>query len=241
MGRKKVRVVCRICERSHSPRRDYIEVEGWSMTPLCPGCAEDMYQRNEQARNEVDEDGHFRLTCFKCFSVKRDDEFGIVKGKRSCCLVCNRQRRRITDSLRRRPVWEFIKSFKDGTPCHDCGLDWPYYVLEFDHREPEKKSFTVSAMVNSHWREKDWGGISDEIAKCDVVCRNCHVIRSHGRGNRGQRRTYDPSDEDIDFDSGLSAPTSSVRPSVEIEIAPKADPKSEFDDTGQQMLFGFLD
>jgi len=151
--------------------------------------------------------------------MKRDDHFYAPTGKdsnrkerKAICLACSRQRHRMIDAVRRKPVWEFIKSHKDGKSCHDCGIDWPYYVLEFDHRDPTEKSFTVSVMINSHWREEKWPIIAEEIGKCDLVCRNCHVIRGHGRGNRGAKRKYHPSDEDIEVCSGLSANTSPVAP-----------------------------
>ena len=61
--------------------------------------------------------------------------------------------------------------------CMDCGLvitEHNLYKFDFDHREPKLKRFQLS----------NPGGYStetvlDEIAKCDVVCRNCHSDRTH--------------------------------------------------------------
>jgi hypothetical protein len=222
----KQRIICRVCDRSYVHRKDYRHIEGVP-DPLCIPCSDRMKVGNKELRASPDEDGHYRQQCFRCFKVKRDDEYlpprarpngrGFVDD-RAVCLACARQRRRITDARRRRPAWEFIKSYKDGKPCLDCKIEWPYYVLEFDHREPENKSYTISNMASTHWREKDWPEISEEIAKCDLVCRNCHVIRSHGRGNRGAKRIYHPSDEDITVCSGMSAETSPVAPSEAIVL-----------------------
>src|SRR5205085_5907081 len=52
-------------------------------------------------------------------------------------------------------------------PCVDCGESDPL-VLEFDHRG--EKLFTIARAL----RDKDWGAILPEIAKCDVRCANCH-------------------------------------------------------------------
>lgn len=60
-------------------------------------------------------------------------------------------------------------------PCMDCGESYPYYVMDFDHRDPSTKEYTIANMVNCGNIEK----VKAEIAKCDVVCSNCHRIRTH--------------------------------------------------------------
>lgn len=55
--------------------------------------------------------------------------------------------------------------------CADCGLDDPI-VLEFDHLAD--KSFTISRQLG----KVSWQRILDEIAKCEVVCCNCHRRRT---------------------------------------------------------------
>jgi hypothetical protein len=68
---------------------------------------------------------------------------------------------------------ELVKEVK-SIPCMDCGVKYPYYIMDLDHRED--KSFDIS----SH-RSKGRLQILAEIAKCDVVCANCHRIRTHDR------------------------------------------------------------
>jgi hypothetical protein len=63
-------------------------------------------------------------------------------------------------------------------PCADCGGTFPYYVMDFDHREDEIKLFEVSTGMQSRTRSV----VLTEIAKCDVICANCHRIRSAVRG-----------------------------------------------------------
>jgi hypothetical protein len=50
--------------------------------------------------------------------------------------------------------------------------------MEFDHRDPREKIDSVSKLVG-HGAHKD--KILREIAKCDLVCANCHRIRSLAR------------------------------------------------------------
>lgn len=74
---------------------------------------------------------------------------------------------------RRRAIIEEAKS----SPCLDCGIKYPPYVMDFDHRPSETKSFTISENILS----KSDDLLILEIQKCDVVCANCHRIRTHNR------------------------------------------------------------
>ena len=67
-----------------------------------------------------------------------------------------------------------IGFFKDH-PCCDCGESDPI-VLEFDH------IFGKSFNIGSALRYRNWQSILDEIAKCEVVCANCHRRRTARRG-----------------------------------------------------------
>jgi hypothetical protein len=56
----------------------------------------------------------------------------------------------------------------------DCGIR-DFAVLEFDHRDPRDKRADISALIG---RAVSWSFVSNEIAKCDVVCANCHRKRT---------------------------------------------------------------
>jgi len=71
-----------------------------------------------------------------------------------------------------------IRQAKD-VPCADCSQRYPHYVMDFDHRTGEKKFFNIS--VAGGQTRLSWERIAEEIAKCDVVCANCHRIRTHER------------------------------------------------------------
>ena len=53
--------------------------------------------------------------------------------------------------------------------CRKCG-DKRFYVLDFHHRNPEEKAGVIAHMIKSA-SEK---GLIAELAKCDVLCANCH-------------------------------------------------------------------
>lgn len=65
----------------------------------------------------------------------------------------------------------------------DCGLHPEYsQVLEFDHRPDEDKKFNISdGMVVGTMED-----LISEIAKCDIVCANCHRIRTVIKSQFGQ-------------------------------------------------------
>lgn len=60
-------------------------------------------------------------------------------------------------------------------PCLDCGVQYPPYVMQFDHVRGEKK-FNIGDAVN---RPLSRARIAEEIEKCEIVCANCHMIRTH--------------------------------------------------------------
>ncbi len=68
-----------------------------------------------------------------------------------------------------------VYRYKESVPCADCGNFFPHYVMDFDHVRGEKE-FNISSLISSRGtRKRIW----DEIAKCDVVCANCHRIRTY--------------------------------------------------------------
>jgi hypothetical protein len=73
---------------------------------------------------------------------------------------------------------DFIDSFKD-VPCKDCGIKYPPYVMEFDHLPGTEKKFEIAKLANRRAAKQ---AILDEIAKCEVVCSNCHRQRTFSRG-----------------------------------------------------------
>lgn len=61
-------------------------------------------------------------------------------------------------------------------PCADCGVEYPTYVMQFDHTGDEKTA-NIGDMVG----RAGVAALLAEIGRCDVVCANCHAIRTHDR------------------------------------------------------------
>lgn len=76
----------------------------------------------------------------------------------------------------RKQIIELVHKRK-AIPCTDCGKQYPYYVMDFDHVDPNTKVANIGQL--SKWRSIE--SISKEMDKCEVVCANCHRERTHGR------------------------------------------------------------
>ncbi len=66
-----------------------------------------------------------------------------------------------------------IESLKN-VPCSDCGIVYPTCVMDFDHKDRSEKINSVSHMLRD-----PLDCIMKEISKCDIVCANCHRIRTY--------------------------------------------------------------
>lgn len=76
----------------------------------------------------------------------------------------------------KRLVRDKVRAAKE-VPCTDCGVQYPWYVMDFDHKPEFEKSFEM----NQAFQTRGWSKIQAEIAKCDVVCSNCHRERTYTR------------------------------------------------------------
>ena len=65
---------------------------------------------------------------------------------------------------------KWFDEYKSQLRCERC-LETHPACLEFHHREPKKKEIVVSKALDWGWSIER---ILTEIAKCDVVCANCH-------------------------------------------------------------------
>ena len=90
---------------------------------------------------------------------------------------------------RRTTIRTYIQEYKQSKPCHDCKENYPYYMMDFDHLGD--KDFNISNFQN--YTEKI-EIIKKEIEKCDVVCANCHRIRTYSRSVKSGESIMDISE-----------------------------------------------
>lgn len=142
-------------------------------------------------------------TCSRCEKSKPLSAFNKKNnGKDSQCRMCraaywtqwyakpSNRREHIRQSkkhaaIRQRIVLAKMRDLKGG-PCTDCGGTFPPWVMQFDHLPHRgKKRANVSKLSAQGYSEKI---VLAEIAKCELVCANCHADRTYHRNIRGSQR-----------------------------------------------------
>lgn len=141
--------------------------------------------------------------CTFCKKEKAIDEFNKNKikkdGHNNFCRECGKEKskkyynsnlnhhRKITNarSLKRKQEnREFILKLLSTSKCSDCDIT-DIRVLEFDHLPEFKKKNDVSYLVSNG---ASINTIKEEISKCEIVCANCHKIRTISRSKNHYRR-----------------------------------------------------
>lgn len=126
--------------------------------------------------------------CIKCEALKKLDEFHKRgKGVQPYCKECrkrldaeywqlNKERLTVKKNIYRKASASFYEDMKK-TPCTDCGNEFHHAAMQWDHIGTDK-AYNLS-------RLKGWGvqAILKEIEKCELVCSNCHAIRTYNRSH----------------------------------------------------------
>ncbi len=86
-------------------------------------------------------------------------------------------------------TWELVSSAK-AAPCADCSIQYASHVMQFDHVRGVKL-FNVS----KSWRSKSFDSVKAEIAKCEIVCANCHADRTFRRCEKKFQKNDFPAEK----------------------------------------------
>jgi hypothetical protein len=134
------------------------------------------------------------ILCGGCRTRRPPSEFYVARalrvlasgerltGSTSRCRICAN----MYQQRRKAPAYAIMDAAK-ASGCVDCGhvdTDHPE-VFDFDHVIGEKVANIAALPVAA-----DLGALRAELAKCEVVCANCHRIRTRQRGpvTRGRDR-----------------------------------------------------
>ena len=121
------------------------------------------------------------LKPFESYNKKSSNKDGLERY----CKPCHKKRNKkhyVADSVpykerakhRRKKVSEWWSEYKSNLKCEVCEESRPW-CLDFHHLDPSAKEGTLSQIVNS----KSKASLELELAKCIVVCRNCHADIHH--------------------------------------------------------------
>ena len=139
----------------------------------------------------------FMKRCKDCGAEKPLDQFYTYKHSdkvthyarcKTCHGLWKRSRVTVTDRRKHRQNHRAnaiarLNELK-ARPCKDCKRSYPPYVMDFDHLGDDK--FTNLAKMVGRY---SWAKILEEVEKCELVCSNCHRIRTWNRKNERQEHS----------------------------------------------------
>ena len=112
--------------------------------------------------------------CITCKERKPLDMYskrtGSKDGKQSFCRGCA--------NAERKALYKKVGLMKLEAGCAHCGYNAHPQALHYDHLDPSTKKAGISTLVG---KVRTWSTIEKEMAKCQVLCSNCHAVKTHPR------------------------------------------------------------
>jgi 5-methylcytosine-specific restriction endonuclease McrA len=106
------------------------------------------------------------MNCPKCQ--------GIIEGTNPYCKPCMRAYNKERNQAKR----AYLNEVKLESGCVACGYNAHPAALEFDHLDPTTKLFHVGSRFSS----VSFSKLKEEVSKCQVLCSNCHRIKTFDTG-----------------------------------------------------------
>lgn len=143
-------------------------------TKLCKKCQKELSIHHFSKFAKYDD--RRRGTCNICvYQTKKSERTDpLVKAQRAKQSAQTRDRNR-----------KYIYDFLSQNVCADCGIS-NMIVLEFDHVRGKTRQISNALHLSLV-------KLQEEIDKCDIVCRNCHCIRTYERMDKCNRLEYSKS------------------------------------------------
>ncbi len=117
------------------------------------------------------------IVCRICSENKPAEDYRFINGYSrnafyhlTICKVCQNKKKR----GKRQDMYRWADSIKEELGCKECSNDNPV-VLEFDHVDPNDKKMGISNMIADCYSRNV---IRLEMMKCQIMCANCHRIRT---------------------------------------------------------------
>ena len=152
---------------------------GFGYEAYCRTCK--TYKPVEDMTKNRNLPGGITTSCKPCSAARTKKYYTDNREKRAAQLKKSTKARRDARS-------EWLRDLKGLTPCVDCGKTYHYCQMDLDHRPGEEKHAVLQARPQmgfwNFFRERSLADVEAEIAKCDVVCSNCHRMRTFTRRHR---------------------------------------------------------
>lgn len=111
----------------------------------------------------------YQAQCKECRRAQDKEQYETNPRRREQKLASIRKHKR---DLR-----EWYNTLKQGKPCADCGQTFHFAAMQWDHMPGQTKEGAIANMAARTSKQK----VLDEIAKCELVCANCHAVRTYER------------------------------------------------------------
>ena len=100
----------------------------------------------------------------------------------------NRKKHKNMVARRRKDLRAWVHELKISLSCNRCP-EGDVFCLDFHHRRKDKE-LSIAKTVTQGWSKKR---ILEEIAKCEILCSNCHrKEHSAGWSRLAARRAHNP-------------------------------------------------
>ncbi len=86
---------------------------------------------------------------------------------------CNSHYNRVCRIARKKKLTEQF-----GNICADCLQTFPPVIFDFDNINPDRKHTSITILLTKNASD---GEIQEELKYCEMVCANCHRLRTHAR------------------------------------------------------------
>lgn len=120
--------------------------------------------------------------CRTCRLEKPEADFfyrgGGRKGLQADCIDCSRKRAREY----RQSTRDKVGQYKMSKGCECCGFKAEHPCqLDLDHIDPKTKTYKgAHKAYDAGW---SWKRVERELSLCQVLCKNCHSLRTHKEGH----------------------------------------------------------
>ena len=82
----------------------------------------------------------------------------------------------LKNKTRSKKILAWLADYKVSSGCVKCGYNEHHCALDFHHNDETTKSFALSAAQRKLY---GMAKVKTEVAKCSVLCANCHRIHHH--------------------------------------------------------------
>ena len=118
-------------------------------------------------------------SCTKCNELKSFDGFTIRRTRKGMiarhtwCKDCHNAYKRQNVLKKTYELKKYVSDLLLNSKCEICNIS-DFYALEFNHKIPSDKSFEIAQAISGNRIQVSLEQLKSEIAKCEIVCANCH-------------------------------------------------------------------